>query len=40
MQYAMTVQIGKLASYQRPPFTDLSAARKAEIGNYLRMARD
>jgi 4-hydroxy-tetrahydrodipicolinate synthase len=40
MQYAMTVQMGKPASFQRPPFTDLSAARKAEIERYIRMARD
>lgn len=40
MQYAMTTAMGKPASYQRPPFTDLSAARKAEIERYMRVARD
>jgi 4-hydroxy-tetrahydrodipicolinate synthase len=36
MQYAMTAEMGKAASYQRPPFVDLSDARKAEIEKTLR----
>ncbi len=35
MQYAMTVEMGKPATYQRPPFVDLSDARKAAIEKYL-----
>jgi 4-hydroxy-tetrahydrodipicolinate synthase len=36
MQYAMTAEMGKPASYQRPPFVDLSAARRAQIEKTLR----
>jgi dihydrodipicolinate synthase/N-acetylneuraminate lyase len=36
MQYAMTAEMGKAASYTRPPFVDLSDARKAEIEKTLR----
>ena len=36
MQYAMTFEMGKPASYQRPPFVDLSDARKAAIEKTLR----
>jgi 4-hydroxy-tetrahydrodipicolinate synthase len=36
MQYAMTAEMGKPASFQRPPFVDLSDARKAEIEKTLR----
>ena len=36
MQYAMTFEMGKPASFPRPPFIDLSAARKAEIEKTLR----
>ena len=36
MQYAMTLEMGKPASYPRPPFVDLSPARKAEIEKTLR----
>jgi dihydrodipicolinate synthase/N-acetylneuraminate lyase len=36
MQYAMTAEMGKPASYPRPPFIDLSDARKAEIEKTLR----
>jgi dihydrodipicolinate synthase/N-acetylneuraminate lyase len=39
MQYAMTVEMGKPASYQRPPFVDLSDARKAKIEKTLREQR-
>lgn len=39
MQYAMTAEMGKPASFQRPPFVDLSDARKAEIENTLREQR-
>ncbi len=31
MQYAMTTEMGHPQSYQRPPFMDLSDARKAQI---------
>ena len=36
MQYAMTAEMGKAVSYMRPPFVDLSDARKAEIEKTLR----
>ena len=36
MQYAMTAEMGKAVSYTRPPFVDLSDARKAEIEKTLR----
>lgn len=36
MQYAMTFEMGKPASFQRPPFVDLSDARKAAIEKTLR----
>ena len=39
MQYAMTTEMGKPQSYQRPPFVDLSDARKAAIEKYLRESR-
>jgi 4-hydroxy-tetrahydrodipicolinate synthase len=39
MQYAMTVEMGKPASYQRPPFTDLTTTRKAEIEKYIRAGK-
>jgi 4-hydroxy-tetrahydrodipicolinate synthase len=39
MQYAMTAEMGKPASFQRPPFVDLSDARKAEIEKTLREQR-
>ena len=39
MQYAMTFEMGKPASYQRPPFVDLSDARKAAIEKTLRDQR-
>lgn len=39
MQYAMTVEMGKPASFQRPPFTDLTPARKAEIERYVKTDR-
>ena len=39
MQYAMTFEMGKAASFQRPPFVDLSDARKAEIEKTLREQR-
>ncbi|HKD47796.1 MAG TPA: dihydrodipicolinate synthase family protein [Rhizomicrobium sp.] len=39
MQYAMTTEMGKPASFQRPPFVDLSDARKAEIEETLREQR-
>jgi len=39
MQYAMTFEMGKPASYPRPPFVDLSPARKAEIEKTLKEQR-
>jgi 4-hydroxy-tetrahydrodipicolinate synthase len=39
MQYAMTFEMGKPASFPRPPFLDLSPARKAEIEKTLREQR-
>ena len=39
MQYAMTYEMGKPASYPRPPFVDLSPARKAEIEKTLKEQR-
>ena len=39
MQYAMTAEMGKPVSYTRPPFVDLSDARKAEIEKTLREQR-
>jgi 4-hydroxy-tetrahydrodipicolinate synthase len=39
MQYAMTYEMGKPASYPRPPFVDLSDARKAAIVKTLKDQR-
>ena len=39
MQYAMTAEMGKPASFQRPPFVDLTDARKAAIEKTLREQR-
>ena len=39
MQYAMTYEMGKPASYPRPPFIDLSDARKAAIEKTLKDQR-